>query len=222
MRHVKVLLGIALLFAASAALGYFTQLGTPDAVLQGAGVHSPAIWNSDALTPAELVDEADIVVRAQVLEQTDTFLYTPQPYQSPEAAARLTSQGYQVPQLPFTASLIEVLEVYSGDVSVGDRIKVGQTAGFIDGQKAELLDDPLYEIGTEHVLFLRDVSSEKNNSGFATVNPAGRYRVLGDQLEIQTSFFEVDPTAAPLDLPSLEAAIRAAVDAPSGPSLSRH
>lgn len=211
MRHAKFAFALVLVFAASAALGYFTQLGTPADAPEMP--HSQAIWKSSATTPAELVDEAELVARVQVVDRDDTFFVTPSPFQSPKAAADLEARGYQVPRLPFTPAVIEVLEVYSGGAAAGDRIKVMQTGGLVDGQRAEIVDDPLYEVGSEHVLFLRRV---EGSDAFVTINPAGRYEVLGSQVEAQSSFFEAGPTAAPTDLADLEAEIRAAVEAQQG------
>ncbi|MCB1057577.1 MAG: hypothetical protein KDD11_18920 [Acidobacteria bacterium] len=223
MSQLKAIVGIAVLFSASTALGYFSQAGSTSVPATNAVPESPAIWASDARTPDELVAQADAVVRVQVLDRDDTYFVVPQPFQQPRTAARLAAQGQVVPRLPFTPSVLEVLEVYSGDVAVGDRIKILQTGGLVDGQKAELTDDPLYDVGTEQLLFLRNVSSELGDRAkaatFVTVNPAGRYRVLGDQLVVETPFIEVDPTAPPLSLSSLEGQIRSAVQELEGPSL---
>lgn len=230
MSKVRTVSGFVALFAASAAFGYFSQ--SPDS--QFDRVHgtpeSTAIWNTSALAPADLTKEAEVVIRAQIVDQAEPFIVIPEPFLDPATANSVIAQGRPIPQLPFTSSTFEILEVYSGKLNVGDRIQLMQTGGIIEGEKTEISDDPLYQVGTEHVLFLRDVSSEMKSapaqsaqsaqSVFVTLNPASRYQVIGSQLEAQSSFFAQDPSAAPLELASLEAEIRGALVKPEG--LSRH
>ncbi|MCH9651988.1 MAG: hypothetical protein K0U98_27410 [Deltaproteobacteria bacterium] len=219
MRKVRTVSGFVALFAASAAFGYFSQAPSSQLDRVHGGPESTAIWNHSALAPAELAKQAEVVVRAQVVDQAEPFIVTPEPFLDPAVANSVIAQGRPIPQLPFTASEFEILEVYSGKVSVGDRIQLMQTGGIIKGEKSEISDDPLYQVGTEHVLFLRDVSSEMKQPQalpvLVTLNPASRYRVIGSQLEAQSSFFAQDPAAAPLELASLEAEIRAAITKPS-------
>lgn len=217
MSKIKTILGTAVVFAAAAALGYLVNFET-SASLPPVGAPEPtAAWASDAMNPTELVREADLVVRVQVVDQDDAYAVTPAPFRDPRAVAELQALGRQVPRLLFTPSHLEILEVYDGAAQAGDRVKVLQTGGELGGERSELLDDPLYRVGTEHVLFLRDLATEGPQAGgeatFVTVNPAGRYEVEGEQVLAQTTFFGADPEAAATDLGELEAEIRAAVAA---------
>lgn len=135
-------------------------------------------WASDADAVVEQLIEADVVVRARVVENL-----APRKLVFPLAE----NDPWRTEVNVFTDSVLEVLEVYQG--TVGDRITVMQTGGAVPataqhpGVDLQVADDPLFVPGSEHVLFLVDISGDPVHAPerrlYRTVNPAGRYLVEG-------------------------------------------
>lgn len=205
-------LGLGALFVTFAAVG-FAVAPSATGPLHGPGVvESPAIWNSSAETIREQAMEADTIVRVQIIENLEPHTVSavaPGAEGLESLAATVTRRGLEEPLIPFTSTVVEVLEVYNGKLQAGDRISLLQTGADLNGQVWQLIDDPLYQAGTEHVLFLADISSDPVHAKggeplFRTLNPASRYQVHGTQLEtlVGTSRFE-----PPADLGNLEAQI---------------
>lgn len=200
-------------FAISALVGglAMTATTTDNNLTEHGGAH--AAWVSTARTVTEQVMEADLVVRVQAIERkAPRHFWNPMP----QDAERLNGQG----TFAFTDTEVEILEVYRGDLSVGDRIDVMQTGGELATRQGEisvleLAEDPLYLPGDEMVLFLVDISGDnvhaKGRSLFRTVNPAGRYQVEGGLVAQIPSDLSAASTFKTGDLGALETDIRTAV-----------
>lgn len=195
-------LGASLVVGAVAAVAFLPS----SSPLLGGEAH--ASWISTAETVNQQVMESDLVVRVQVLEQA-----------APRHLWHPTPKGAMPGRFAFTDTQVEVLEVYRGGAQVGDRLWVMQTGGDLVTRggkisRLELREDPLYELGSEMVLFLVDISGDSvhapNRALFRTLNPAGRYEIQGG-LVGRNGFGTVK--ARELDLASLEGEIRSAVEA---------
>ena len=191
-KNLKGFVGLAAgTFAVSLVAGAFafTTIQSPATPDEHHG--AKASWVSTAQTVAEQALEADVMVRVQAVDRAQPrHLWNPMP----DAASRIDGRS----TFAFTDTQVEVLEVYHGDVQVGDRLWVLQTGGDLRTQggklsRMELAADPLYEVGDEMVLFLVNISGDPvhavDRELFRTVNPAGRYQVdgglaaRGDELE---------------------------------------
>ena len=193
-------------FGAALVVGAITvmAIAPTESVLQG---EAHAAWTSNAQTVAQQVMEADLVVRVQVVGQSDArHLWHPTP------------EGAKPGRFVFTDSEVEVLEVYRGNVNVGDRLPVLQTGGDLITRggklsRLELREDPIYQFGAEMVLFLVDISGDSvhapNRDLYRTVNPLGRYEIEGGF--VGNRAFGDHTKARELDLASLETEIRDAV-----------
>lgn len=210
IRTLQFPLTAAAVFAASLALGAFA-MATLDAPADSEAAHAAhAAWISDADTVAEQVQEADLVVRVQAVDRAQPrALWSPAPAQAKNAPGTFV----------FTDTEVEILEVYKGEATAGDRVWVLQTGGEttdLRGQAAQLVvaEDPIYRLGDEMVLFLVDISDDKVHAQgrdlFRTVNPAGRYQVEGGLVT------RVDLGAGAVvesDLPTLESTISSSLEA---------
>ena len=193
-------------FAGSLVVGAIAAV-TLFPVDQPLGGDAHAAWVSTADSVADLVMEADAVVRVQTLDRSQTrHLWHP----APAGAKRGT--------FAFTDTEVEVLEVYRGEAQVGDRLMVMQTGGDLvtrsgETSRMELAEDPIYGHGSEMVLFLVDISNDRIHSRgrslFRTVNPAGRYEVLGGLVGRRAWGDRTE--ALETDLGTLEAEIHQAV-----------
>ncbi len=169
-------------FIASLAIGVFVTRATQSTVLPAHSEGAHASWASAAESVNELTQEADLVVRVQALRQGEPrYMWSPAPAGAERSDGRST--------FVFTDTEVEVLQVYSGNVEVGDRLWVMQTGGnlvTLSGETShlELNEDPLYQPNDEMVLFLVDISGDpvqaKDRSLFRTVNPNGRFHLEGD------------------------------------------
>ncbi len=196
-------------FAVSLVAGAFAFSATQLKPAHSEDVGAHAAWISSAETVAEQALEADVMVRVQAIEQAaPRHLWHP----VPAGTKRVNGNG----TFAFTDTLVEVLEVYNGDVQVGDRLWVLQTGADLmthQGKvsRMELAEDPLYEKGDEMVLFLVNISSDPVHAGdrelYRTVNPAGRYQVQGG---LAARLGEAEKVAF-LELGALEEEIRSAV-----------
>ncbi len=203
IRFTKLAIGT---FAGSLIVGAIATatLIPTDNPLQG---EAHAAWISTSQTVTEQVMEADAVVRVQVLDQAQPrHLWHP----TPAGAKRGT--------FAFTDTEVEILEVYSGKVDVGERIQVMQTGGDLvtvtgETSRMELAEDPLYTLGSEMVLFLVDISDDpvhgQKRPLFRTINPAGRYDIFGGLVSKRA--WGSQSRASQSDLGTLEAEIQQAV-----------
>lgn len=196
-------------FAAAAALGGLAVIASQPAAEGGAH----AAWISSAETIAEQSQEADLIVRVQVVDQAEPrFMWSPTPDGIDRADGRST--------FAFTDTQVEVLEVYDGKAEVGDRLWTLQTGGDLVTKtgaisRLELDDDPLYRVGQEMVLFLVDISDDPVHANgrpmFRTVNPMGRFEIEGD-LASRTVLTDSAKAAGQVSLAALEAQIAASVN----------
>ncbi|MEM9556646.1 MAG: hypothetical protein AAGC60_20470 [Acidobacteriota bacterium] len=171
-----------------------------------------AAWVSTAESVGEQVREADLVVRVQAIDRAaPRALWSPVP-----ESARSQAPGAFL----FTDTRVEVLEVYKGEAEIGDRLWVLQTGGDTTNLRGApvrlaLGEDPLYDLGSELVLFLIDISQDpvhaEGRDLFRTVNPAGRYDVDGG-LVSRVALGSGQRVAS--DLGSLKAEIDAALRTP--------
>jgi hypothetical protein len=146
-----------------------------------------ANWVYDARTVSEQSDEADVIVKVQVLAVQVRKLKQTLPMYAGDGKSVI---GEDIDIVPFTDSDMQVLEVYHGSVS--DKITVMQTGGNLPATEGDpsinfaIEGDPIYEVGSTHVLFLKDISDDpvhsKGRELYVTVNPAGRYEVKGSEV----------------------------------------
>lgn len=144
-------------------------------------VHSSASWESPARTVAEAAREADIIIRARVLQEPATRVLnfgTPITNEdgTPTDAVHTTT-------IAFADTLVEVVTTYKG--SPPDELLVMQTGGTLpSGQVAQFSDDPLYRVGDEYILFLVDISGDSVHAPdgelYRIVSPVGRFLINGD------------------------------------------
>lgn len=209
---MKNRLVIALAIASFAA-GFAVVGMTQATVTEGEPQGIQAQWASQANSVLEQMQEADLVVRVRAKETL-----------SPRIFAKAATDGTDRHNaMIFTDTRFEVLETYAG--SAPAEITVLQTGGKAPRtDKHPALDlymdeDPLYQVGTEHVLFLKDISGDAVHATdrqlYRVVNPAGRYFVDGSAVSAAS---KMGAAERPTLLTGLESQIRWAVDqAPRGP-----
>jgi hypothetical protein len=164
-------------------------------------------WSSTADTVAEQVREANAIVRVRVEALSEPRVIENDLGVGPDGEARIE-------RTPFTDVELSVIEVYKGEV--GNRITVMQTGGILpetaqhESYRTEISSDRLYEVGTEHVLFLKDISGDRihapDRTLYRTVNPAGRYRIDGPRVSSTLEFGRVEQR--PTQLGTLVSEIR--------------
>lgn len=173
------------------------------------GGEAQASWVSTAETVSQQVLESDLVVRVQVLKQDE-----------PRHLWHPTPKGAAPGRFAFTDTQVEVLDVYRGKAQIGDRLWIMQTGGELMTRggkisRLELREDPLYELGSEMVLFLVDISGDPVHAAhralFRTLNPAGRYEIQGGL--VGRGAFGGQMKSRELDLGTFEAEIRSAIEA---------
>ncbi|MEM8932442.1 MAG: hypothetical protein AAGE94_14770 [Acidobacteriota bacterium] len=212
MRTLKFPTAVASAFLASAVVGALTLAGPAPIAVESHGHHSAeahASWANGAETVIDLVRDSAIVVRAQAVDRGETrSFWQPAP------------NGAQRAPFVFTDTEIEVLEVFRGDVEVGDRLQVMQTGGEYTLKNGtvnlvEMNDDPIYRFGDEMVLFLADISGDSVHAAdrqlFRTVNPMGRFQVQGTTVQRPGHRTQLKGAERVADLGSLSAEIQAAV-----------
>lgn len=179
---------IALLVISSAALfavGFIYALSAAPTVREQP-IIAHGNWADPSMTVDEQTKHADLVVRVQVdsepkarkLKQT---LRT-------DASGPATRDSVVI--TPFTDTKMRVIEVYKGEV--GQRIEVMQTGGYLPAEGSDpeihmlLEGDPIFVKGTEHILFLKNISGDaihaKGRSLYRTINPASRYEIKGAEV----------------------------------------
>ena len=143
-----------------------------------------ADWASPAVTIADEVAGADLIVRAKVtnVNQARKLRQVLPRYSSD---AKIDGEGVNI--MPFTDSEMAVLEVYKG--SAEQHITVMQTGGSLPAENGDpamnlvTYDDPLFVAGSEHILFLADISGDpvhgQGRKLYRAINPAGRYEIQG-------------------------------------------
>lgn len=143
-------------------------------------VNAPALWASSASTIAELLAEADLVIRAKVIKDPEPRVVS---FPGPIVAENGTVIGEGVDKVMFSDTEMEVIEIYKGPTR--KIVTVMQTGGIVGdtGQQFSLEGDPLYLKNEEAILFLVDVSDDpihaQGRALYRIVNPAGRYTIKG-------------------------------------------
>lgn len=199
-------------FTASLATGALVMnslQATPEP-LSTEGAH--ASWVSEAESVSQLAQEADLIVRVQVIQNGEPrYLWSP----TPAGAERKDGRSTFV----FTDTEVEVLEVYGGSARVGDRLWALQTGGDLvtrsgEISRLELREDPIYAPGEEMVLFLVDISGDrvhaKGRNLYRAVNPNGRFQLEGT-LASRSLLGESSKARQELTLGALEDAIGSAI-----------
>jgi len=139
----------------------------------------------------ELAGLADLVVRVRAVSQNERIVKHDLPVSAVKNGDSETSiEDYKVLEpeyvegrnvtTPFTDTTLEVLEVYKGDSE--KKISVTQFGGGEGANLNSLAEDPLYVIGSEHILFLTEDYNEKGQKVYSIINPSARYEVEGNTL----------------------------------------
>lgn len=167
---------------------------------------SSAEWISKAVTVEELMAEADLVVRVRVARSPVTRIVR---NQMPiwENGKIVDSK---LDEMPFSDTVMDVVQVYAGKSPA--KITVMQTGGVNPanpGSEMSIIDDPLYQVGEEYILFLVDISNDPVQAPgrelYRTVNPAGRYKVA--QGRVSSYAQNVKSVQLPTTVAELEAQI---------------
>jgi hypothetical protein len=140
---------------------------------------SQASWVSSAMTVDELMLEADLVVRARVIGEPVTRVIR---HELSVWGEDNKIVGSTVSEALFSDTVFEIIKTYHGKPQLN--VTVMQTGGYdpsVSNSIEEMVDDPLYKIGEEYILFLVDISGDKvqapNRELYRIVNPFGRYRI---------------------------------------------
>lgn len=167
-------------------------------------------WISAARTINELTLESDLIVHVRVSEtpvtQVETFeVSVMNEHGNPTHTTEIRTL--------YSHTVFEVLKTYMGE-SV-PMIAVRQTGGFdasVPNGIDEMMDDPLYKIDEEYILFLVNFSDENVNINesklYHIVNPYGRYGIYGERA---CSFGEFVSEESFLEVHDLEAKIETSV-----------
>ena len=174
-----------------------------------------------ARTIGEQSRRADLIVRARVVSVENRVVTEELPVYAEDG---VTVQGKRASSTPFTDTTFEVLETLKGKSE--PTITVLQTGGTAKNgsgrsQKFEIPSDPLFETGTEHFLFLVDITNDGVHSTgrklYRVVNPLGRYRVEAEgALRGPRADKHSGPPDVPADLPKTAQDMRRQVGAAVG------
>jgi len=177
-----------------------------------------ANWADAAFTVAEQATRADLIVRVRVSKVNE-------PRKLKQSAPiyeddKLVGEGTDI--MPFTDSDLQVLETYKGPSY--ESITVMQTGGSLPATDGDpsinlvMAGDPMFVEGSEHVLFLVDITNDGVHSTgrrlYRIVNPAGRYEIKNGALINFTAYAEageVRATELPQTLDDLLNQIKQAV-----------
>ena len=216
-RLIITVLGIALaLFVGTTFYFQNTNSTSPshsaasDRVAQG----SSAMWVSSAESVDEVTKEADLIVRARVVRSPESRVLRETLPLVEVSNGKSIVVGEEVSESVFSDTMFEVVQTYTGKST--SEIMVMQTGG-PNPQNPEnitqMMDDPLYQLGEEYVLFLVDISGDSvqapDRTLYRVVNPSGRYQLKAGAVE---AYGEKTDTASrqPTTLVDLEAQIMSA------------
>jgi hypothetical protein len=152
------------------------------AVLRATRAHDLVEWVDSGSSVAELASQADLIVRVRVISSEVRVLRQTLPQW---AADGKTVTRYVEDAMPFTDSEMQVLEFYKG--SPDDTITVMQTGALrgtvpADVEAFSFASDPIFRVGSEHILFLVDITKDGVHSTgrklYRTMNPYGRYELI--------------------------------------------
>ena len=176
-----------------------------------------------ARTVPEQSRRADLIVRAKVVSLENRVVTEELPVYAEDAKTVLEKRTSST---PFTDVTFQVLETLKGKSEA--TITVLQTGGTSKNgsgrsQKFEIPADPIFEEGSEHFLFLVDITGDGVHSTgrklYRVVNPLGRYQV-GDagSLRGPRADSHAGPPDVPADLPRTAQDLRRQVGAALGSS----
>lgn len=224
MKRKTILSVNIVLIVLVAVITYFTRREMNDSsiVLQSQVAVVPTIsrttssasWVSNAMTVSELVLESDMVVRVRVSEAPVTRVIR---HELPVWDENNKIAGSTISETLFSDTVFEIMKIYHGEPLLN--ITVMQTGGFnprIPSSIEEVIDDPLYKVGEEYVLFLVDISGDPvqatNRQLYRIVNPYGRYKIEdGKRVYSFGQNPKSDELPGVLDIHALEAQIEMAV-----------
>ena len=126
-------------------------------------------WAAQARTIKELTLEADLIVHVLVSEAPVTQVFTSEVQVMDENGKPTHTTEIR---MLYSDTVLEVIKTFKGQAK--PFLTVRQTGGFDE----ELMDDPLYKIGEEYILFISSVDSGEI---YYTVNPYGRYQIYDDK-----------------------------------------
>ena len=191
-KHTPLLVAAGLL---SLLLGVFCgpallrRLAPPVEYVGHANASEPAV------SVAEETASADLIVRARVVSLQNRILKEVLPVYAEDAVTIIDQRETST---PFTDVTLEVLETFKGESE--PFILVLQTGGtlthgpFGRDQKFTIAADPLFEKGSEHILFLVDITDDGVHSTgrqlYRVVNPMGRYELREKDVLIGPDQFE--------------------------------
>ncbi len=158
-------------------------------------IGAEALWASSSKTPFDLAKEVDLIVQVRAVSINPTRLivneFPVSAKPSDDLSEKVVPSGeVERHVLPFTDTNFEIAKVYSGDKTPGDIITIVQTGGMRPSandqsrQLFEISGDPLYKVGEEYILFLKDASGDQVHSPdrelFIVMTPHARYRLKSD------------------------------------------
>jgi hypothetical protein len=167
-----------------------------------------------AVTVAEQTRRADLIVRARIVSLDNRIVTEVLPVYAEDAVTVLEERESST---AFTDVTLEVLETFKGDadsfitaLQTGGTMKKGR---FGRAQKFEIAADPLFEEGSEHILFLVDITGDGVHSTgrqlYRVVNPMGRYEIKpGGLLRAPVKDKHLDRASLSQQLPQSEKDLR--------------
>jgi hypothetical protein len=126
-------------------------------------------WVSQARTIKELTIESDLIVRVLVSGTPFTQVFTSEVQVMDENGKPTHTTEIR---MLYSDTVLEVIKALKGQAK--PFLTVRQTGGFGE----EFMDDPLYKLGEEYILFISSVDSGEI---YRTVNPHGRYQIYDDK-----------------------------------------
>lgn len=182
-------------------------------------ITSSASWVSTAETVSELALESDLIVRARVSEAPVTRVLRRELSVFDENNNIVGSTIYEA---LFSDTTFEITKTYWGKPLLS--IVVMQTGGFDPAKNRveEVIDDPLYKIGEEYVLFLVDISGDRvqapDRELYVIVHPFGRYEINGESVSSYGQNPTMDTFSAVPNISELEAQIEQAIGLTPAPT----
>ncbi len=174
-------------FAFLASCSQLNRTESPAQTQQVNTIHSKASWISSARTVKELAAEADVIAKVKIVSTKYRTLEQTLPTFAEDGK---TVIGELKDVMPFADSDALVLEVFKGNVT--GTVTLLQAGGpFTNGTKINaneqylvMDEDPIFEVGSDQILFLKDISTDpihsKGRSMFTIINPNGRFVVQAD------------------------------------------
>jgi hypothetical protein len=176
---------------------------------------SIAMWGSKAVTVDELMREADLVVRVKASSNPVSRMVGFTQKKIEVRGDERKPAGTYVDNIIFSDTNFEVLRLYKGQLP--KELVVVQTGGInpkIPDHVEQFPDDPIYKLGEEYVLFLKDFSDpvHGNRAVYFTLNPSGRYIINGDSVKnYANSALNSEGKNIPQNIGDLEAQIASSV-----------